>query len=64
MTRADVIRGEHVSWSKDELTIYCEFDSIVSTKKLSISTSTKFGKRFFLVQFKKKKLLINISEKD
>ena len=52
MTQADVIRGEHVSWSKDELTIYCEFDSIVlSTKKPSISTSTKFGKRFFLVQF-------------
>ena len=36
--QADVIRGEHVSWSKDELTIYYEFDSIVSTKKPSIST--------------------------
>ena len=44
-----MIRGKHVSWSMDELTIYCEFDSIVSTKKPSISTSTKFGKRFFLV---------------
>ena len=38
MTETDVIRGEHVSWTKDELTIYYEFDSIVSTKQPSIST--------------------------